>query len=546
MTTFKIGVTLKFKEIIRLIGLTFLLIGFTGFNNALCSSKMVPGDVIQLNYPLDSTISGNYTIDSQYEIHFKNSLYVSLKDATTLNFNKKIKRAMEPYYNDVETIRSRILEKKIRIRILGQVAKPGWYILEPNSNIQDLIEAGGGVSIGAQLDALILYSTDGKKTRNIDLRRYLEGDLKVANVKLYTDDVLFVPKSPIFGAVARNIMPFVPPPDENRDNIINIFGMVRNPGAFEVNTVFNILDALALAGGTVIPANSSVITDLEDIRVIRHNSEDSTKKIRSFNLVEYFKNGDGEILLDIQAGDDIMVHTKKANVEDKGKSLVIMGSVRKPGNYEIVESIRLDQIVARAGGFDCDSLKCHSRKDSIVLMSWNKDSTFTKSSFNYLKWEQNPETSKIPNLKANDHVLVLNQSFEANRDVMLTQQAHIHGEVNKPGSYFVGDKMNLMEFLAGAGGISLPSGHPQVVVVRFVKGQRLQLVFDQDEFFLPPSENKSECVSEMCRKVPLILPGDQLIVRERPSIRWMSWFNLVVKATTVILTGYTIANTVDW
>lgn len=535
----------SFKSI-KLIEVLLLLIGFIGLGNSAYASSMVPGDVVQLNYPLDSTISGNYTINEQYEIHFKNSIFIPLKGVDSRSISKSVRMAMAPYYNDVETVKVRILDKKIRVRILGQVFKPGWYSMDPSSDFQDLIEVGGGIKNGAQIDALMFYSNNGAKTETINLRSYLEGDLSLSKRKLSTGDVLFVPRSPILGSIQRTLMAMAPAPDETRNNIINVFGEVSNPGAFEVNTTLDILDVLALAGGTIIPHNSTMITDLENIRIIRTSALDTAKRVRRFNLVEYFQTGDSNLLVTVKAGDDIMVPAKKADVEDKGKSVAIMGSVSKPDNYEISGSIRLDQLIARAGGFDCDSLNCHSRKDSVVIVSWNQDSTFSKSSFNYQKWEENPEVLQIPTLKANDHVLVLNKSLSNNRDRLLENQAHIHGEVMKPGSYYVGENMDLMEFVAGAGGIRLATGHTQIVVVRFVKGQRLQLIFDQDEFFRPASESQSRCASDKCKGVPLILPGDQVLVKERPLLRWSGWFDLVWKGATVLLAGYTITNTVVW
>ncbi|OYT89686.1 MAG: sugar ABC transporter substrate-binding protein [Burkholderiales bacterium PBB6] len=184
-----------------------------------------------------------------------------------------------------------------RIRVEGEVARPGDYVLAPNSTLADAIQAAGGLT-----PAAFVYGTEFTRqsvrrtqqenfdralrdletelTKNVSTRRATtagdianQGANEAANARLIERLRQAKPTGRIVLEVAENEtrMPVIPIEDGDQVNVparastVGVFGSVYNAGSYLFNGDKTMADYLKLAGG---PARGA---DAESVFVIRAN-----------------------------------------------------------------------------------------------------------------------------------------------------------------------------------------------------------------------------------------------------------------------------------
>lgn len=483
------------------------------------TSLIVPGDMIRISSYEDSTLTGVYTVNEQGAIALPIGTPLTVEGPVS-SLDTRVKSYLQSFYRKTENITIEVVHKGIAVRISGFVHNPGLYALAPESELQDLIRKAGGLKDGAVIDRFIVSNRYSKKQRIYDYKKFLETGSRETQLKLFNGDVIFVPMSPTVGNVQRTLMAHLPQPDESRRNVVNVLGEVAKPGAYEINTTVTVLDMIAMAGGPMIPRNTSMIPDLENIKII--HSDGSSVKVELFNMNRYFDTGDESLLVSISAGDNILLPAKKVNVEDKSKVVSVLGAVAKPSTYEISGSIYLEQIIARAGGL---------LKEKGVIFGDMKNITLIRPdslgiAYRTIDLEQlltlGNGTTQVQ-LYPNDIVFVAKKKPSDIIDEEEKRFASVIGEVNRPGRYAVGSRDDLVTMLARAGGPVLKSARDEVTLIRFVDGKKRRFQFDLEEFH---SSDELEFDEALCVDgipctpgLPIIQPGDILVVDRKPEIR---------------------------
>jgi len=150
-----------------------------------------------------------------------------------------------------------------KVSVMGQVAKPGQYVLTKSQKLLDVLAQAGGVMNDAAADDASLMTKDGTKTI-IDLRNLFSGD-PAANVTLHDGDTLFVPRSPQF----------------------YIYGEVQHPGVYRLERNMTLPQAIA-AGGGLTPRGtirSVTVKRIDTSGVERKLSLHQAKQLRSADVI---------------------------------------------------------------------------------------------------------------------------------------------------------------------------------------------------------------------------------------------------------------------
>jgi polysaccharide export outer membrane protein len=138
-----------------------------------------------------------------------------------------------------------------KIPVMGQVNKPGEYLLKGESRVADLITQAGGLQEDAADIIVVVKKEGGKSVRHeIDVLRFYEGDMS-QNIKVSAGDFLLVPKM----------------------NAFYIHGEVKRPGSYRLKRGMNLMQALSVGGG--ITGRGS----LRGIKVTRRLPDGSTEKV---------------------------------------------------------------------------------------------------------------------------------------------------------------------------------------------------------------------------------------------------------------------------
>ena len=135
--------------------------------------------------------------------------------------------------------------RELRAVILGQVQRPGLYVIRPDTTLLELISQAGGLTKEAGDLARVKRRGPGGDPRSreftVDLEQLVEeGDITL-NIPIQDGDSIFIVKAGVF----------------------YVTGEVRKPDSYKVKDDLTLLKAIALAGGFTDKASK------DDVRVIR-------------------------------------------------------------------------------------------------------------------------------------------------------------------------------------------------------------------------------------------------------------------------------------
>ncbi len=121
-----------------------------------------------------------------------------------------------------------------QVHVLGQLLRPGNYVLEDSSTrLTDILTLAGGISpIGADKVTLLTNRGGKPETREIDVPAIFRGGDASANIQIESGDTIFVERAPVF----------------------YIYGEVQRAGAYRLEPNMIVMQALALGGGLTLRA----------------------------------------------------------------------------------------------------------------------------------------------------------------------------------------------------------------------------------------------------------------------------------------------------
>jgi polysaccharide export outer membrane protein len=149
---------------------------------------------------------------------------------------------------------SAVVSRSQRVSVLGEVNKPGRYVIESNVAILDLLaEAGGVKETGSDTIYLLRPDKDGKTIRYpINLAGLSNGRQPPDTPAIQAADQILVPRAEQF----------------------YIYGEVATPGKFKVEPGMTVIEAIARAGGITVRGSQRRV---EIKRLLPNGSYQTTK-----------------------------------------------------------------------------------------------------------------------------------------------------------------------------------------------------------------------------------------------------------------------------
>jgi polysaccharide export outer membrane protein len=132
------------------------------------------------------------------------------------------------YINDPQITVTVVQARSRQVSVLGNVQKPGRYMLDgTSSKISDVIAMAGGLDENAS-DKIILQPSGAGKSEpvTVDLSSIIQGDAS-KNVDVRGGDSIFVPKAAV----------------------VYVYGEVTKGGAYRIEPDMTVMQAISLAGG---------------------------------------------------------------------------------------------------------------------------------------------------------------------------------------------------------------------------------------------------------------------------------------------------------
>lgn len=253
-----------------------------------------------------------------------------------------------------------------------------------------------------------------------------------------------------------------------RKNVV-VAGAVRNPGAYEVDANARLMDAVALAGGSLPLANLAKVT------VTRGQDKTTT----TYDLATYAETADDAQNPPLQAGDIVTVPEM---VPVRGE-IFVTGEVVERGPMPLREGMTVRDAIGAAGGLTENA----DPTNATIKRAGNPASVPLDVA---VAMEGDPRADL--QLNSGDWIFI--------PSVQQLGTFSVFGEVNRPGTYPIRGKVLLTDAVAQAGGLTQRA---KTSDVRYTKSDAAPVRVDIAKVIDGASEN------------PELKPGDSIFVGRR-------------------------------
>jgi protein involved in polysaccharide export with SLBB domain len=425
--------------------------------------------------------------------------------------------------------------RSIQVFGVGEVQKPGSYVLTSLSTALNMLFAAGGVTKNGTLRDIQVVR-GGKVVAHLDLYQFLLKGDKSQDVRLQDQDAVFVPLvGPVVGVAGHVLRPaiFEVTPGATLGDVLNLAGGVRPTGyltrvqieriaaherrmAVDINLapaapqpepierppspsgmsaaptadrlgmpvqnmdmikVFPISPVMQqvvyLRGNVLRPGPYELKPDMriknvvhgsEDLlpdtylyyaRVLRYIGPELAKQTISFNLSKALESDPNSNLV-LQPLDEIEIYAR----EDLRAfpTVTVVGEVRKPGNYPLLRSMRISDLIVVAGG--------------LQKLAYQKDAELTRYAVVGNKTEMQVKLVDLEKAMAGalDSDIELQEldalAVRPIPESEVGRNVTVQGEVRLPGQYSIKRGERLSSVLKRAGGMTERAFPPGLVLLR--------------------------------------------------------------------------------
>ncbi len=451
------------------------------------------GDVLFIALPGEDTLNKDFRIDKQGQIWLPEVGDLRLQNLSLEAAKQRTREALSRYFQDLAGFDLSLRERRLLIQVLGRVHKPGEYELPDGSSIQTALSAAGNLRSGAQLDSLHIRRKG--QVIPFDFKAYLDTGDPEKLPQLQTLDTLFVPVSPLTGNVEAEFdaASLLAKGDSgDRNDGINVFGQVLDPGRFSWSEKDNLIHYLMRAGGV------NQYADVSRIRILAENASPAL-----FDLTAFLDSGQDTLLPTITPGATIYVPIASAQPEaptSKEQVVSLFGAVNRPGRFTHDDELSILDYLLLAGGVN-QAAAVHE----IRILDNAKPAIF-----NLAEYLDSGAADLMPPIRAGATIYVPVQSVS---DPTSARMVYVMGEVFKPGAYELPRSGGFFDAFAHSGG---PSRFADIRQIRILRQDASILPFDLDAYI----EGK------VSSPLPRLQAGDTIFVPEKAQSQGESWVQI--------------------
>ncbi len=154
-----------------------------------------PGDTLEISVWKEPDLQRTVLVRPDGQFSFPLVGEVDARNKTVLELNKTVSERLTRYVSDAVVTISVQEIKGNKIYVLGQVNKPGEFIVNPSVNIMQALSMAGGMTPFAATNDIIVLRGQGKQ-QNAMAFRYndvVRGRSLDTNIELLSGDIVVVP-----------------------------------------------------------------------------------------------------------------------------------------------------------------------------------------------------------------------------------------------------------------------------------------------------------------------------------------------------------------
>lgn len=205
---------------------------------------------------------------------------------------------------------------------------------------------------------------------------------------------------------------------------VYVTGFTAKPGAYTVSSLSTIVNALVQAGG---PSSAGSLRHIE----LRRNG----KLVTQFDLYDLLLKGD-------KSSDRVLQAEDVVHIGPIGQQVALIGSVNRPGIFELRAGENLNDLLQMAAGFSAVADRTRIAVESLDVRN---DVRITEIKL--------PQQGSAP-LKNGDLLRAFNAIDAALPQHRQNKRVRVEGEVQRPGEYILPASSGLMDAVTAAGGLT--------------------------------------------------------------------------------------------
>ncbi len=414
---------------------------------------------------------------------FVNGLTLNLLESKLFKVLSKSYDSLNPSNRKADTFLDVSLGKlrPLRIQVIGEVAQPGAYTVNPSATIfSSLYYFNGPTKLGSLRDIRLIRG--GKEIAKIDFYDYLLTGKKLKDEKLQLDDVIRITK---------------------RKRTVSISGEVYREGIYELKENETLKNLIDICGGLKVTA---YLKRAQIDRVVPFDQREGLgmdRLLKDFDLSSILNLNQDEKLFDEDKVKIFSIFDSREN------SVRITGSVARPGDYELGEGLYLSQLILKA-----DSLLGDAFLDRVDIIRTTADS---KQKLIELDLKEVMFGDRIADIAliGMDKVHVYSKN-----EITTKKYVRISGHVKKPGRYPLLENMKIYDLVFLAGGL-IDEDHRKSTFLN--RGDLIRYDKDYISKFIRSFDLGAIYEDQQHKSNVLLQSGDEIIIYPR------SLFNLEKK-----------------
>ena len=463
-----------------------------------------PGDEVLIDVYGTSQTSKKYAVSPEGTIIVEKIGPVNVVGLTVDEAQARVSAKMGPHYQGSSIKLTVGQTRTVVINVLGEVINPGTYTLSAFSTVFNALYLAGGVTdIGTLRN--IKVSRNGKIVSKIDVYDYIVNGRLTGNIMLQDNDAIIVGaydalvyidgavKRPMYyemkeGETIKSLLEYAGgyKSDANKSlvsverktddgltvhtveewdyasfviqdgdevdvksiidryqNMVQVTGSVFYPGRYEISSECNSVRTLVSKAGGV---KEDAFTDRV---VLFRMNENRKRKSMSVNLTSILSGNAPDVILENE--DSLAIESDEAIA--KARKYYVYGPIVRPGSYQFVEDMTLEDAIIAAGGLREEALLGNIEVARRIQYTDLSDTTFnTKAEIYTFEVERGLPVKEGRSflLKPFD-VITIKRNPEFS-DITMVQ---ISGEVKYPGTYSLKTRNErLSDLIARAGGLT--------------------------------------------------------------------------------------------
>ena len=156
----------------------------------LADGDFQAGDRVLLRVDGEQQLSDTFTVEEGRLLRLPNIGDVPLTGVLRAELEDHVRTRLATFIKN-PVVRARPL---IRIGVMGEVSRPGFYLVAPTSQVEDAVMAAAGATQNAKLSGIVVQRTDGEEWKGAALQQAMAAGRTLDELGIRSGDRFFVPR----------------------------------------------------------------------------------------------------------------------------------------------------------------------------------------------------------------------------------------------------------------------------------------------------------------------------------------------------------------